>query len=81
MANRLKTDEDWILHKKVNLMLWGKESSGGGFYKRWAERYERQLAEEESWLRTNPNNQSTQANVARLRKLVAEYRKLEKLYP
>lgn len=77
----IRTTEDWERLKRVNLYLWGKESRGGGFYKRWLEKYERDLAEEESWLRANPNNEITRANVERLRKQVEEYRKLEALYP
>lgn len=74
-------EEDRQLQKRINLYLWGKESGAGSFYKRWLEKYEEELADEESWLMINPNNEITRANVARLRKQVEEYRKLEASFP
>lgn len=77
----MKTIKDWQLQVEVNRELWGKDTCGGGFYKRWLEYYERKLEHAESLLAINPQNTLQQSRVAMLKKKVEEYRHYEELYP
>lgn len=71
------TGEDYEWNRQWNLRVFGKASDIGCYYRRWRKKYERDLTEAESWLRTNPSNPIWQANVARLKKKVEEFRKSE----
>lgn len=76
MSKYSKTWEEFRTDIEVNLDLWGVSTEYEAEYRRTLAYYKTQLAEAEKWLRINPQNEITQAEVARLRIEVREAQKL-----
>lgn len=68
--------DDFNLQRKVDFYIFGDSIGYRGSVRNRLKELKNDLAEEESWLSTNPSNTFTQANVARLRREVAEQQRL-----